>query len=215
MKCNASRFIMRELVDDEEDGYNDDKMEYDEEVDIDELLRYNSNFIDLTRQIKFTSSKPLDDYNKQVQSMMQDAVEEEEEAKQHMQGESRLMCKKQKSEDDAENEMWSLYDVLRMPAVKAEKLFTCQDYLEFARSDKWTFLDEQQKTACVKRLTEKMARGYFKYLAMYFLIKMSPLKELHICELIFKPLSNKDLSSLFLAYTKLPEPKIDYPESET
>ncbi|CAB0039146.1 unnamed protein product [Trichogramma brassicae] len=185
MNSNESRYdeqrdISGESVDDEEDDDNDDHREYDEkrdiyEEDIDILIK-NENFIDETQQIKFASSKPLNDYDKQVANVMQDVIEEEE-AKEHMQEESRLMCRKQKSEDDTENNMWSLYDVLCMPAGKVERLFTYQDFLEFARSDKLIFMDEQEKKACVKRLTEKMARGYFKDLAQDVFTDVTPLTQ--------------------------------------
>ncbi|KAL7303882.1 hypothetical protein TKK_0004003 [Trichogramma kaykai] len=193
--CDEQRNISGDSIDDEEDDCNHDQREYYEkkdiyeEVDIDELIK-NKSFIDETQQIKFASSKPLDDYYKRVEIMMQDIIEEEEPKKD-----------------------WSLYDVLSMPAGKAERLFTYQDYLEFARSDKLFFMDEQQTKACIKRLTEKMARGYFKYLALYALIQMNPLKQLDFYELISEiQLNNRQLSFIYLAYARSTKPNLPEPE---
>uniref|UniRef100_A0ABD2XKC0 Uncharacterized protein n=1 Tax=Trichogramma kaykai TaxID=54128 RepID=A0ABD2XKC0_9HYME len=85
----------------------------------------------------------------------------------------------------------SLYDFLLLPTVKAEKIFTLEDYKEFTSGI--SHLRDESHRAFIKYLCETVTRGFLRDWALKLFSKKSPWLSGRCCEEIIDQLNVKGL----------------------
>ncbi|CAB0043074.1 unnamed protein product [Trichogramma brassicae] len=95
----------------------------------------------------------------------------------------------------------SLHELIQLEPKQAAKLVTPKDYAKLATSRKFVNISEQYREVCDEHLCEKVARGFFRRLALYpFWEKVIWYRlPLECCEMILENLTNRDLCNIYLA----------------
>uniref|UniRef100_A0ABD2WV71 Uncharacterized protein n=1 Tax=Trichogramma kaykai TaxID=54128 RepID=A0ABD2WV71_9HYME len=96
----------------------------------------------------------------------------------------------------------SLYDVIQLRPEEAVKLFTLEDYYEFASSENLWRLPGKGPVieACARCLCEKISRGFCRRWAVDFFLELTKYQlPILCCEIIIDKLMNEDLINICLA----------------
>ncbi|CAB0037669.1 unnamed protein product [Trichogramma brassicae] len=95
----------------------------------------------------------------------------------------------------------SLHELIQLEPKQAAKLVTPKDYAKLATSRKFVNIPGQHRQECAEHLCEKVARGFFRRLALYpFWEKVIWYRlPLECCEMILENLTNRDLCNIYLA----------------
>uniref|UniRef100_A0ABD2WGH5 Uncharacterized protein n=1 Tax=Trichogramma kaykai TaxID=54128 RepID=A0ABD2WGH5_9HYME len=99
-----------------------------------------------------------------------------------------------------DNENLSLHDLMRSRPQEATNTFTYMLYFKLACFDDYRLLPEPIRELSAKRLSEMMARGFFRRWGLESLMELTRCRlTIDCCEIIVDELVNKDLHSICLA----------------
>uniref|UniRef100_A0ABD2XCP1 PRANC domain-containing protein n=1 Tax=Trichogramma kaykai TaxID=54128 RepID=A0ABD2XCP1_9HYME len=95
----------------------------------------------------------------------------------------------------------SLYELIQLEPEESVKLVSTEDYAKLSTSRKFVNISEEHRENFAEHLCEKVARGFFRRLALYpFWEKVIRYRlPLECCEMILENLTNRDLCNIYLA----------------
>ncbi|KAL7304217.1 hypothetical protein TKK_0003411 [Trichogramma kaykai] len=105
----------------------------------------------------------------------------------------------------------TLYDLVELGPREAARRISYSDYIDIVTQNRFFGLPGRFQNALHRHLCEKLARGFFREWALDCFLVLTRYELPHVCcRKVIEMLTNRDLSSICLAYLLLPEDRREF-----